>query len=168
MYRLATFGLILTAAALLCWPAPVLAGPTVPYKDKASGWAMLTPTDSRTTFLADIWGEGEATHLGLYEFTGHHTLQFNTPTTGEIRDGTFTFTAADGSTISGTYSGTFAPSPTDPDVRQNVLDVVVTGGTGRLSGVTGSITTTVDVVGAPPMLTFTWTSVGEIDLGRTP
>ena len=34
MYRLTKFGIVLTAVALLCWPAPILAGPTVPYKDR--------------------------------------------------------------------------------------------------------------------------------------
>jgi hypothetical protein len=30
MFRLAKFGIILTAAALLCWPASLLAGQKVP------------------------------------------------------------------------------------------------------------------------------------------
>jgi len=38
MHQLAKFGFILAAAALFCWATPVLAdGPTVPYKDHASG-----------------------------------------------------------------------------------------------------------------------------------
>jgi hypothetical protein len=44
--------------------------------------------------------------------------------------------------MSGTYTGTFT---TVPGGRQLILQTLITGGTGRLAGVTGTVTTTVNV-----------------------
>jgi hypothetical protein len=159
MFRLAKLGFILTAAALLCWAAPTLAGPTVPYKDHASGTAEVTGVidPGPPPILAiRIHGFGEGTHLGLYEFDGHHILNFQT---GEVEDGESTLTAADGSTMSGIYFGT---STTRPDGTLEIdLTVLSLGLTGRLEGVTSVFQTTVLATQTgPTTFDFTWTSEG--------
>jgi hypothetical protein len=167
MYQLTKFGVvILTAAALSCWPAPVLAGPTVPYKDHASGTAevigVIHPGPPPILEIR-IHGFGEGTHLGHFEFTGTHILNFQTM---EVEDGEFTFTAADGSTISGIYFGPF--TQTAPDVRRNDLTVLILEGTDRLAGVTGIVQTVVIVVGTGPTFDFTWTSEGFLTFPNGP
>ncbi len=62
MYQLARGGIIWTAA-LLCWPAPILAGPTVPYQDRISGAGAILAV-SPPTVTVHIVGTGVATHLG--------------------------------------------------------------------------------------------------------
>jgi hypothetical protein len=164
MYRLAKFGIVLTVAALACWTASVLAGPTVPYKDHAQGIGLVTgvidPGPPPILAIA-IGGSGEGTRLGRYDFVGSHTLNFQTMT---VDDGTFVQTAADGSALSGTYSGTV--KQTGPNTRVLDLTVEIVEGTGRLAGVTGVNQTEVIVTGpfttptGKMYFTFTWTSDG--------
>jgi hypothetical protein len=54
---------------------------------------------------------------------------------GNLFNGEFTTTAADGSTISGVYSGTF--TVLDEDLGRSELHVIWLEGTGRFEGVTG-------------------------------
>jgi hypothetical protein len=161
MYRLITFGITLTAAALLCWPAQVLAGQTVSYKDSVEGTATLEP--SLPTVLVQILGTGEGSHLGRFQVNGGHTLLFTPPpTTGGTVNGQATYTVKDGSTIQITYSGTFTNGP-----NHRLLDLQAQfgQGTGRLAGVTGSAATIVivsPVPGSPLDTTFTYTSEGTL------
>jgi hypothetical protein len=159
MYRLAKFSLIMTAAALLCWPAPLLSGPTVPYKDRIAGTGTIVNVSGPTVTVA-LMGKGEATHFGRCKVEGLHKLTFLTPTSGTV-DGSGAYTAADGSTIAGIYSGTFT---TIPGGRQLTLTAVFKQGTGRLAGFTGKVTTTVNVTVTPNPLstTFTYASTGTL------
>jgi hypothetical protein len=81
-------------------------------------------------------GEGWATQLGLYKETFSQDI---TPAdaqgTGLILNGRFTSTAADGSTITGSYSGTYTLLANNM-VRYNVTPIWEEG-TGRLAGITG-------------------------------
>jgi hypothetical protein len=155
MYRLAKFGVILTAVALLCWPAPTLAGPPVPYKDRVSGQAA-PPTGTYPTFNVTLTGKGAATYLGRFTMIGAETLTFDPGSlTSGVVDGTFTYFGVDGKTTnSGTFTGRFTLLATGG----RRLDLTVTAqGTGRLAGVTGTAKATVfsDAAGK-----FTYTSVG--------
>ena len=153
MYRLAKFGVILTAA-LWCWPAPILAGPTVPYKDSVSGQAVTT--GKYPTFTATLTGKGAATYLGRFTMQGAETLTFDPGSlTSGVVDGTFTYFGVDGKTTnSGTFTGRFTLLATGG----RRLDLTVTAqGTGRLAGVKGTAKATVfsDALGK-----FTYNSVG--------
>jgi hypothetical protein len=129
--------------------SPDLADHNVPYKDCVSGTSAVIGIAPPTVAI-QIDGTGQATHLGRFRIIGNHILNFKT---GEVPDGEFTSTAADGSTISGTYSGTFTVDA--PDVRTLHLTVLVLEGTDRLLGVTGKIQSTVTVKGVGPEFTFT-------------
>ena len=73
--------------------------------------------------------EGTATHLG--RFTGRLTAEV----TGNTATGTFTFTAANGDQLFGTYEGQFLPL--EPPLAAIDGAFTNTGGTGRFEGVTG-------------------------------
>jgi hypothetical protein len=76
---------------------------TVPHKEHRDG--TLTDVVSGTLYFA---GEGHATHFGHYTIVGSNDFD----DLGNVLDGVFTTTAADGSTISESYSGTYTPLPT--------------------------------------------------------
>jgi hypothetical protein len=165
MYRVINFGLILTAAALLCRTAPVLAdGPTVPYKDHLSG-QVTDLGGGYPTFTQSYSAQGEATHLGRCQVSGSQTLLFvaghplEVGAHGEILHGLIQYTAADGSVLMGQYSGTF--KRTSPYFVVLTVDIEFVGVTGRLVGVHG--TTTATIIASGPFVgnSFSWTSDGE-------
>lgn len=156
MYRLVKFGVILTAVAL-CAPAMTQAGPTKFYQDHVKGVATTAPTGDPTVFTVRLTGTGEATHLGTFTMSGAETLKFTSPTGGIVSGGTVTYTRVDGSTLSGTFAGSFTLLPTGG--RKLVLFITSTQGTGRLLGVTGQATA---IVIADPAGNFTYKSVGTL------
>jgi hypothetical protein len=92
--------------------------------------------DHPHTTLMTAVGAGWATQLGHYTETFRQEITApNAQGVGQILDGRFTSTAADGSTISGTYSGTYTLLGNNM-VRYNVTPIW-TEGTGRLAGITG-------------------------------
>jgi hypothetical protein len=121
----ATLGLSATASAQ-----------TVPHKESSAG--QLTNV---TATQMDWVAAGTGTHIGAYTEVGSH-LYFPD---GSLY-GVFTVTAADGSTVSGTYEGTFAPI--GGGLFQFEVDVYWEEGTGRLEGVTGVGTATAILDGA--------------------
>lgn len=87
--------------------------------------------DTITADSMEFSGRGRATHFGRYWIAGGHDYdQF-----GNVTNGQFVTTTADGSTIAGTYSGTFTPQADGSIDFEVVVDWLV--GTGRLDGVTG-------------------------------
>jgi len=90
------------------------------------------------TLLVLREGAGTATHIGLYTITNSHRLDL---TTGMFTNGTFVKTAADGSQLFGTYSGSgtvlVPPSPVGRFLISGTL--AFTGGTGRFVGATGAL-----------------------------
>ena len=83
--------------------------------------------------------EGTATHLG--RFTGRLTAEV----TGDTATGTFTFTAANGDQLSGTFVGEGAFMPPDTVTRTEIA--TIENGTGRFAGATGTFTmVTVDTI----------------------
>ena len=163
MYQLTKFGVvILTAAALLCWAAPTLAGPTVPYKDSVEGTTDLTFTGPLTAIQTVDGTFGVATHLGRVQVSGQHTLTFDASpgpgVTGTVTNGHITYTAADGSTIDADYEGSFVIVSTNPPLLLFSLQAVFSNGTDRLEGVTGEAD--IDVTGH--LGSFTYTSDGTL------
>ena len=128
------FAAALTIVAGLCLAGHALAKHPhqVPQKEHCTG----TLTETTLTSLR-FAGEGTATHFGKYSTSGGNNIVPDpmNPLIGQVTDGTFTTIAADGSTISGIYSGTYTvlgPS----SIRFDVVAIWQTG-TGRLAGVTG-------------------------------
>jgi hypothetical protein len=76
-------------------------------------------------------GQGVGTQFGQYTIVGSHAVDEQ----GNIFNGTFTSTAADGSTIHGIYTG--SASLVGNGVARSDLHVTWLGGTGRFDGVVG-------------------------------
>ena len=83
--------------------------------------------------------EGTATHLG--RFTGRLTAEV----TGNTATGTFTFIAANGDRLSGTFAGEGVFMPPNTVTRTEIA--TIENGTGRFAGATGTFTlVTVDTI----------------------
>lgn len=127
-----TLGIALAAA--LGFVRVADAGPTVPHRESCNGTlTKVIPPTATSLGIMEGSGIGVATYMGRYTFAGGH----NFTNDGRILNGRFVNTAADGSTVSGTYSGTFTPVPGQPNVFQFNVRVLYLQGTGRHVGVTG-------------------------------
>jgi hypothetical protein len=156
-----------TILALTCLLAGVLIAPfaaanvgaveSVPLKGMDTFSSVVIGGSGSVIYTADS-GSGTATHLGLFTMAASEVVDFASMT---VRNGTFTLTAANGDTVSGTYSGTILPGLVGYHVSGPI-----TGGTGRFAGATGAII--FDGIVDPATLTGsdvisgTITSVGSI------
>jgi hypothetical protein len=86
--------------------------------------------------LLQVTGTGHATYIGDYR--GQYRECFD-PSTGLVVDGSFTLTTANGDTVFGTFTGQAVP--TDGASVHYDDPGVITGGTGRFTGASGSINT---------------------------
>ena len=113
--------------------SPVAAAEQVPFKGSLQGLDIGTPGNP-PYMSVQVTATGNATQLGLFTYTELDTVDTST----RIGTGTFVFTAANGDTVFGTISGqaTFTP----PNVLTIEENAIITGGTGRFAGVTGSFT----------------------------
>jgi hypothetical protein len=124
----------LVALTILRLAGPVSAYEQVPFKGSFEGerteriW--LTPTTA-----LDRWDmAGTATHLGEFELVVLVVVDFGTvPPTAA---GTATFVAANGDQLFADATG--HSEPVEPGVIRIIESGVITGGTGRFSGATGS------------------------------
>jgi hypothetical protein len=130
----------------------------VPHKEKSSGTITKVTSTSATSGHLEFAGTGMATHFGNYSQTGGNDFAFVTATQGLVQNGTFTTTAADGSTITGVYCGTFTVH------APNLIEFDVTAtwqtGTGRLAGVTGQALVVAFLNGVFPGASYTYTDAG--------
>ena len=104
-------------------------------------------------------GIGTATHMGRYTQTLSHKADL---VTGDIYDGVFTSTAADGSTASGIYFGSFTLNP-DGTVSYQVTAIWLEG-TGRFAGLHGIADVVAEATGVTPGSTFLYVDEGVWDL----
>jgi hypothetical protein len=125
--------LVLVALAL---PMHAAAGDQVPFKASETGTFQLLGPCETSGIVLDVTGTGHATHLGTY--SAHYRECFD-PATGAVTGGSFTLTAANGDTVFGTYSGQVFPTG-DPNVVVFEDPGMITGGTGRFAGATGTVT----------------------------
>jgi hypothetical protein len=104
--------------------------------------------------------EGTATHLG--RFNGRLTAEV----TGNTATGKFTFIAANGDQLSGTFVGEGVFMPPNTATRNEIA--TIENGTGRFAGATGTFTmVTVDTIDfATGKATGTGTFEGEINLNK--
>jgi hypothetical protein len=130
--KLARVGLLFVAITVLAVPVQALASAQVPLKGGDSGSFTLTPDGCGAGVFAVVVDDaGQATHLGAYAY--HANECFN-GATGAF-SGTFTMTAANGDTISGTYAGVVVSVVGDLGFYEQ--DNVITGGSGRFTGANG-------------------------------
>jgi len=94
-------------------------------------------------FAVSLHASGQASHLGRYTLDVPHRVD----TRDGTARGTFVFTAANGDTVSGDFTGASAPTAT-ANVFAITETSTITGGTGRFAGANGSFVThrTVDLV----------------------
>jgi hypothetical protein len=132
MRRLLKVAGLLAALAAMTLPAQALAGEQVPLKGHDSGGFTLAANGCGAgVFAVVVDDEGQATHTGAYAY--HSNECFN-PATGHF-SGTFTITAANGDTLTGTYAGTVVGAAGDLAFYEQ--DNVITDGGGRFAGASG-------------------------------
>ena len=90
-------------------------------------------------FYSDSDATGTLSHLGLSRVHTRHIPNFTTFT---LEQGEFTIVAANGDEIHGTYGGSVVPDPDNAEVVHGTATFVVSGGTGRFTGATGTIMVT--------------------------
>jgi hypothetical protein len=114
--------------------APGAAGPAaaaaVPFRGSLEGTQSVTPL-AFPLLAVDGSGAGTATMLGRFTVRFPHTVTLTT----RIGVGTYTFTAADGDTLTADFSGQAAEDPPLVSIEEHAT---ITGGTGRFDGATGS------------------------------
>lgn len=123
-------------------PVDVASSPAaqaVPFKGRLEGSFTFVPDPPPSTFASVEFGPltGNATHLGRFTLRGPHRV--NLATTPVTAIGTFEFTAANGDTLTASFTGVGTPTAT-PGLFSIVETAAITGGTGRFAGATGSFT----------------------------
>ena len=109
-------------------------GTELPFHGSYTSVIEVPPPSARGTV------DGTATHLG--QFTGTLTAEVKADSTAT---GTFTFTAANGDQLSGTFVGEGVFMPPNTATRTELA--TIENGTGRFAGATGTFTmVTVDTI----------------------
>ena len=123
---------VLVAVALLFTLAgPVAAVEEVPFKGRLSGTVTVTPITP--PILSNlIEGAGNATHLGQFTVEIPHLVNQAT----RVATGSYVFTAANGDTLTAHFTG--QGRVLAPGVLASTDVAVVTGGTGRFEGASGT------------------------------
>jgi len=125
-------GLVLSLGVAVA--GPVAATEQVPFRGEMSGTATVTPIQPPIVSVL-LATSGHASQLGQFVLLAPHTVNQATLTA----TGTYTFTAADGSTLTATLAGT--ATLVGPGQLAIAESGTVTGGTGRFEGATGSFST---------------------------
>ena len=109
----------------------------LPFKGTLEGSFTFVPDPPPSTFASVDFGPltGNATHLGRFTLTGPHRV--NLAATPATAAGTFEFTAANGDTLTASFTGLGTPTATT-GIASIVETATITGGTGRFAGATGS------------------------------
>ena len=137
MFKPKTGILALLVLPALALPMQATAKDRLPLKGSESGtFRLLGPCETGGMIL-EVTGTGNSTRLGSYSARYRECLD---PETGAVTHGTFTLTAADGDELFGTYSGQSAPTG-EPGVVTYDDPGVITGGTGRFEGASGTANT---------------------------
>jgi hypothetical protein len=114
---------------------PVAALKEVPFKGSFSGTS--TVVSGRCDVLTNvISATGQITHLGRFTTAQSHCIDPTGADPLAFTEGEFTFTAANGGTIFGTYSGRLVPTAT-PGVFEVDGVFTIEGGTGRFANASG-------------------------------
>jgi hypothetical protein len=127
-------GLLVLAALAL--PTQAAADDQLPLKGSERGTFQLLGPCETSGVVVDVTGTGTSTQLGNYR---SHYRECLLPATGAVTGGTFTLTAPNGDMVFGTYSGQALPAGA-PNVVSYDDPGMITGGTGRFAGASGSVT----------------------------
>jgi hypothetical protein len=123
----------------------------VPFKARVESQAVVTPISwSPYHMSAVLTGTGNSTLMGKIEFAASHENGIY-----DIRDGIFETTAANGDKIFGTYVGMFDLTTLPLEVGLN-MDMIITGGTGRFTGATGTLE---GMGGMDPVTKVSWMEI---------
>ncbi len=146
--RTAAVGLVIVV--LLAIAAPALAGraierpiredlsghavgivyaPNFPYEGDTFGGRCSVPS----SWISTSAGTGTISHLGRVSWTTEHCFQLFAGDFGTFGDPELVITAANGDQLFGTYAGVMTSDTTFAET------VIITGGTGRFAGATGTI-----------------------------
>lgn len=109
------------------------AGEQVPFQGSLQG--AVTRSGGPAVVHVDIVGGGNGSHLGNFTFSAPHDVN----TAARTATGSYLLTAANGDTVTATFTGASSPTAT-PGVLSIVETATITGGTGRFAGATGSFT----------------------------
>jgi hypothetical protein len=125
---------LLTIAVLLASGANLAAAQTlVPFRGTFAGQTVSAePTENPAIVFVITAGGGQATQLGAYTMVVPHLSHLNTG----FAEGEQIFTAANGDQLTAEFAGFL--EPTAEGLLAGDLDAVITGGTGRFQGATGS------------------------------
>jgi hypothetical protein len=139
--------LILASSLALALAAPGAAvakrgGTDRPWKGRASG--TLTFDLGTTPFPATSTGTGRLSHLGKGTYSQQFTITLTGPTTFNVA-GTQTIVAANGDTLFLSFTGTgeLAGAFGVGQTSETTAVLTVTGGTGRFSDASGTLTSKV-------------------------
>lgn len=125
--------LMCSSALLLVLHAwPVVADDLVPFNGNWNGSTVSATPIAENVVLVVSSGSGTATHLGSFVMTSPHLTYLDTFAV----EGTQVFTAANGDMLTATISGQFVPNAEGN--LEATLAGIITGGTGRFGGATGS------------------------------
>ena len=120
--------------AILGFASPVSAGEQVPFRGGLEGNVKITPLVPPFVSVL-IEAAGNVNHLGHFTVDIPHVVNRSNSTAV----GTYEFTAANGDTLTAHFIG--QSMPTDmPGVLHIEEVAIITGGTGRFAGATGSFT----------------------------
>ena len=125
--------LVTLVVLVLTLAGPVAADEQVMFKGRLDGTVTLTPLEPPMASVL-IEATGNATQLGRFTLEVPHLVN------QELREGigTYIFTAANGDTLTASFSG--QATPVAPGVLTIVETATITGGTGRFEGARGSFT----------------------------
>ena len=115
---------------LAMWPAA--AGERVPFRGTWEGSTVSAVPVGPNVVLVVSSGEGRVTHLGRFTMTSPHLTFLDT----FALEGEQIFTAANGDVLTATFTGQLAPNAEGN--LEGALEAIITGGTGRFAGATGS------------------------------
>ncbi len=102
----------------------------------AAATGRCAPAARTVTFGPTIAPASGISTLGAFAPSGSHCI--NPPLPTSYAEGLFTFDFGMGDLITGSYAGILSATA-DPQAFANLQDYLVTGGTGRFAGATGSL-----------------------------
>jgi len=129
--------LVLALLAVLGLAGPVAAAEQVPFLGGFAGVVTVTVTPgSPPIAFVDVNATGVATQLGQFTLHNTHSV-IQTPTFPRTSSGFYQFVAANGDTLSASFTGQINPIPGG---NAAVEIATIIGGTGRFAGATGGFT----------------------------
>ncbi len=125
--------LVAIAVLVLALAGPTTASDTVTFRGRLSGSVTVTPLDPPLASVL-IEATGNANQLGSFTLEVPHLVNQAI----RVGEGSYIFTAANGDTLTATFTG--LATVVAPGVITTHETAMITGGTGRFSGATGSFT----------------------------